>query len=259
MSARRRLGAIALLCVAMASATAGAVPAAELVHRAAEAEAHDDLAGASRALEELVAAGVDGVDVLYDLGTVYTRAERYGEAVWCFERALRERPWSLSTQKNLRATRVRLARRDASRTGRAVVEQSQPWSVQLGELLPVDLAVALTILAECAGLAAWWGRRRARHELARVGATVAMILVGCVAAFGASVVTARRSSPPSAIVLHGGLRLRQSARVDGIPDEAVREGERVDVVRAEGEFVRVQTSSGKSGWLSARDLGRLGP
>lgn len=257
MSARRRLGAVALLCVSLTAVTASAVPAAELVRRAAAAESRDDVAGAARALEELVAAGVDGADVLYDLGTVYARGERYGEAVWCFERALRERPWSLSTQRNLRATRVRLARRDASRTGRAVVDQSLPWRVQLGELLPVDLAVSLTVLAELLGGAAWWWRRRARHELARVGATVAMILVGCVTAFGVAVVAARRSSPTSAIVLHGGLRLRQSARVDGIPDEAVREGERVEVLRAEGEFVRVQSSAGRVGWLAARDLGRL--
>ena len=101
--------------VTLAAATAGAVSARELLGRALTAEARGDLPTAARSLEELVAAGVDGDGVLYDLGTVYARQERYGEAIWCFERVLRRAPLMWSARDNLRSTRMRLARRDAGR------------------------------------------------------------------------------------------------------------------------------------------------
>jgi len=259
VSLRRTLAAGLLCAVALVGAGAArAVPARELVAKAQAAEARKEWAEAARALEELVAAGVDSNDVLYDLGTVYANGERYGEAIWCFERVVRRSPAELDAQKNLRAARVRLARRDAARTGRAVVETSPPWRVQLGELLPLGVSVPWVVLAELVVIGAWFVRRRTSHELGRVGATVVMILAALGGLFGLSVVIARRASPPAAIVLRQGMRLLQTARVDGIPDEGVREGERVELTRREGEFVRVRTLAGKAGWLRARDVGELG-
>ena len=259
MSPRRSLAAGLLCALALAGAGAAwAVPARELVAKAQAAEARKEWGEAARALEELVAAGVDSNDVLYDLGTVYANGERYGEAIWCLERVVRRSPAELDAQKNLRAARVRLARRDASRSGRAVVETSPPWKVQLGELLPLSVSVPWVVLAELVVIGAWFARRRTHHELGRVGATVVIILAALGGLFGLSVVVARRTSPPAAIVLRQGMRLLQTARVDGIPDESVREGERVELTRREGEFVRVRTLAGKSGWLRARDVGELG-
>lgn len=236
---------------------AGAVPPSELARRAVAAEASGDLTTAARSLEELLAAGVDSDDVLYDLGTVYARAERYGEAVWCFERVLLRAPWNLSARKNLRATRVRLARRDAARSGRAVVETQPSLGVQLGELLPLRYSVSLVVLAELAVIAVWLSRRRATTEVARVGATAGLALSLLAASAGVAVVVARGERAPSSIVLRGGLHLLQSPRVDGIPDAALREGERVEVTRREGGFVRVKSASGALGWLASRELGAL--
>ena len=246
--------AVALLVIGM---TAEAVPARELAARAASAEARQDWNAAARALEELRAAGLGSSDVLYDLGTVYVQAERYGEAIYCLEQVVRRAPWSFAAQRNLRAARVRLARRDAARTGRAVVELQPPPGVQLGEALPYDVVVPVVVLAELLVLAAWWYRRRSTSELRRVGAAVVLILAAVVGAAGLVVVVARRLSSPAAIVLRDGLRLLQTPRNDAIPDEPVREGERVDVARHEGEFVRVRTLAGHVGWLAGRDVGML--
>lgn len=259
MSARRWLAAALALATLTTSTSSFAVPARELLARAVSAEARGDLAGSARAFEELVAAGVDDGDVLYDLGTVYARAERYGEAVWCLERVVRRWPFDLGARENLRATRVRLARRDAGRSGRAVVEHEPPFKVQLGELLPLDLSVPLVVMAELAVIGLWLWRRRARTEMQRVGTAAGMALAAMVGAFALTVVVARRTSPPAAIVLREGLRLGQSARVDAIPDAAVREGERVERLGRDGEFTRVRTLTGHSGWLRTRDLGALGP
>ncbi len=253
----RRAAVTLAVALVLAGGAAWAVPPSELAARAQAAEARGDLPGAARSLEELVAAGVDSDDVLYNLGTVYARAERYGEAVWCFERVLLRAPGDLAARRNLRATRVRLARRDAARTGRAVVETQPPLSVQHGELLPYGVSVPLVVLAELLAFGAWVARRRAKSELQRVGATAALALALLVGAFGLSVVVARTQRPRAAVVLRGGLRLLQAPRVDGIPEGPVREGERVELLARDGAFTRVKGAGGGQGWLATADLGAL--
>ena len=245
------------LALALAGATAGAVSARELVGRALAAEARGDLPTAARSLEELVAAGVDGDGVLYDLGTVYARQERYGEAIWCFERVLRRAPLMWSARENLRSTRMRLARRDAGRSGQAVVEQAVPLRVQIGELVPLGWSVGFAVLGQVGILAALWRRRRASSELEGVGLTTALVLSLALALGSLGLVAARRALPPEAVVLHGGLRLKQTARVDGIPDASVREGERVERVSRDGVFTRVRTLTGATGWVESTELGGL--
>lgn len=245
------------LCVLLAGGSAWAVSPAELLTRASRAEASGDVSGAIRAMEELTSAGVDGSDALYDLGTLYTRAERYGEAVWCFERVLRREPWSLRAQKNLRATRIRLARRDAGRTGTAVVETQPSTATVIGELLPLDVAVPLAVIAQLAALALWFARRRAKGELARVGLAAATALSLTIALGVVGVIAARRAIPQTSVVLRDGLRLKRAPRIDAIPDATLREGERVRVIGRDGEFVRVRTIAGRAGWLAGRDLGAL--
>jgi hypothetical protein len=254
---RRWWQALTLALALSAGPSGWAIPPAELAARAAAAEARGDLPTAVRSLEELLAAGVDSDDVLYNLGTVYARAERYGEAVWCFERVILRAPGALAARRNLRATRVRLARRDAARSGRAVVETQPPLAVQFGELLPYGVTVPLVVFAELALVGAWVARRRAKSELQRVGATAALALTLLVGAFGVAVVVARTQRSPAAIVLRGGLRLLQSPRLDGIPEGAVREGERVEVLQRDGAFTRVRAPGGAAGWLATAELGGL--
>lgn len=247
----------ALLALTAWSSSARAVPARELIERADLAETQGDHRAAAQAYEELVAAGIDSDEVLYDLGTVDAEAERYGRAIWCFEQVARRSTFALDARHNLRITRVRLARRDAARSGRAVVETQPGLGVQVGETLPRDVSVALVVLSELVLLGAWVARRRSHNELTRVATAVVMILAGLTSAFALTVLVARKTSAPAAIVLDDGLRLRQSARTDGIPDAVVREGERVELIGREGEFVRVRTLAGAAGWLKARELSPL--
>lgn len=257
----RRLRAVlcALALVLAAPRAAEAVPAHTLRQRAAEAEARRDWGAAIRALEELTAAGLDGDGVLYNLGTAYAQAGRYGEAIACFERVVRRTPFALSADRNLQATRLRLARRDAARTGHAVMDTPPPLWVQLGEVLPLDYAVPWVFLCELCLLGAFLWRRRADTELARVGATAALALSLVAGGTGVAVVIARRAAPPAAIVLRDGLSLLQGARVDAVPEAPLREGERVSLQARDGAFVRVVTRAGRAGWVRAADLAELGP
>jgi hypothetical protein len=117
--------------------------------------------------------------------------------------------------------------------------------------------VGLTVLAELLVLAGLWWRRRTEQELARVGATLAVIVAGAVALLGALVSTSRLGAPPWAVVLRDGVSLRQTAREDAIPEGRVREGERVERRGREGEFIRVRTLDGRGGWVRSRELGLL--
>lgn len=258
MCVSRRAVLFALLALLAFASPASAVPASVLAERARASAARGDWNAAARALEELVAGGVDSNDVLYDLGTAYANAGRYGEAIWRLEQVVRRDPLAFDAQANLRAARLRLAHRDAGRTGRAVVETALPFWTWVAELMPLDWAVPLALALELGALACLllWRRRRA-GEYARVAGAVGAILLGASALCAGSVVAARVALSPAGIVLHDGLRLLRTPEADAIPDAPVREGERVEVLGRQGAFVRVRAASGVAGWLAVRDVGRL--
>jgi hypothetical protein len=189
---------------------------------------------------------------------VYARAGRFGEAIFRFEQVVRRAPFDDDARQNLRAVRLRLAHRDAGRSGRAVVETALPFGTWLAELLPLDWATVLALVSELAAIAAVLAARRRRSgEVSRVGAAAAAVLTAAAAVFFSSVVVARQWDRPAAIVLHDGLHLLRGATADAIPEGPVREGERVEVVAREAAFVRVRVLGGAQGWLASRDVGEL--
>jgi hypothetical protein len=254
----RRLALALALSFALLPVNALAVPATELVQHSRTAAAREDWNSAARALEELVAAGIDSPDVLYDLGTVYARAERYGEAIWRLEQVNRRVLVATEAQQNLRAARLALAHRDAARSGRAVVETALPLRTALGELMPLDWSVAFALACELGAIACWllWRRRRA-GEIAGVASAAGAVLLLAASLFFASIVVARQTTAPAGIVLRDGVRLRHAPAADAIAEVAVREGERLELLTREAGFVRVRTPGGASGWLNSSEVGRL--
>lgn len=254
-------GCAVALCIALLARAFGAqaVPAVQIVTRSREAAARGDYNTAARALEDLVAAGIDSSDVLYDLGTVYAHAGRYGEAIWRLEQVDRRSPFAFDARQNLRASRLLLAHRDAARSGRAVVETATPLGSWLGELLPLDWAVLLTLAGEIgAGVCLlFFFRRRGASESVRVSSVAGAVLFAGLSLFAGAIVVARNQMPPAAIVLHDGLKLLGSPAADAMAGAQVREGERLEWLGQNGAFARVRTPSGAVGWLATRDLGGL--
>jgi hypothetical protein len=247
----------ATLLLVMIPSPAHSVSTAELVGRSRAAAVAGDWNASARALEELVAAGIDETDVRYDLGTAYANAGRYGEAIWCFEWVIR-REWLRSdAQHNLRASRLRLAHRDAERTGRAVAEQSLPWRETLGELVPADAAVAAALVSQLLLFAAVWVFRKRRTEALRIAAVCVIVVASSATVLSWSILAARSQSSAAAIVKRDGVRLLAEPSEDAIAGEAVREGERVSLVEKTATFVRARTLSGLQGWLRMRDIGEL--
>ncbi len=246
---------VALLTVT--PSLAEAIPTTELLSRSRAAATRGDWNTSARALEELVSAGVDDNSVLYDLATAYANAGRYGEAIWRLEQVVRRQVFDADAQHNLRATRLRLAHRDAERSGRAVAETSLPLKTALAEVLPMDAAVALAVLAQLAVIASLWVARKRKGEGARIGGVASASLFGALAAFSLAVLVARMGAEPAGVVLRDGVRLLGAPTEDAIATEPVREGERVLWVERLGTFARVRTVDGKQGWVRGRDVGAL--
>ncbi|MDP3276164.1 MAG: hypothetical protein Q8Q09_13275 [Deltaproteobacteria bacterium] len=244
------------LSLLLSASVAGAVPAAELAQRAQQASARGDHQAAARSLEELVAAGFDGNDVLYQLGTVYSLAGRYGEAIWRFEQVTRRSLLDGQAQHNLRATRLRMAHRDAERTGRAVAEAARPWRVVIAESAPLDVAVGTAIMAQLAMLAALWFARR-RGESQRIAGISVAALSALATCAALAVVVCQGTVAHTGVVLRDGVRLLDHGADDALGTEALREGERVELLGEEATFVRVRASTGSQGWVRQRDVGAL--
>lgn len=247
---------LAALC--LCAVPAGAVPARTLLDQARAAASRGDWNASARAYSELVAAGFDHPDVLYDLGTVLARAGRFGEAIHRLEQAQRRAPFDESIGQNLRTARLALAHRDAARTGRAVVETAQDARTWLAELAPRNVLLIAGLLGQLLLAGAWLAARRARRaETAAIGPGLlvlasAMLLVPAVAGL-----VAQTATPESAVVLHGGTRLGRTPASDTILDEPIREGERVTVAAREGTFAQIRLADGRSGWVPASELGAL--
>lgn len=255
--ARKWMIAAVLMGSLALSNVAHAVSTTELLARSRAAATAGDWNASARALEELIAAGVDDSDVRYDLGTAYANAERYGEAIWCFELVGR-REWLRSdAQHNLRAARLRLAHRDAERTGRAVAEQSLPWRETLGETMPIDSAFRLAIFGQLVLFASIWVFRKRRTEALRIASVCVLVLASATTGFAWSVLGARASSAASGVVKRDGVKLLAQPAEDAIAGEAVREGERLTLLDRTGTFVRVRSLSGTQGWISLRSIGEL--
>jgi hypothetical protein len=248
--------ALLALAVWFVGARGEAIPTSELLARSRAAAGRGDFNASARALEELVAAGVDDETVLYDLGTVYARAGRFGEAIHRFEQVVDRRVFDGDAQHNLRAARLRLAHRDAERSGRAVAEAALPLRVALGEILPLDASVLLAVLSQLALGASLWIARR-RGEGARIAGLVGASAFVLTTMFAWSVVGARVAAEPAGIVLRDGVRLLGAPAEDAIASEAVREGERVTWIDRTGTFARVRTTGGRQGWIRLRDVGAL--
>lgn len=244
-------------CVWLAPATGWSIPASELLARSRAAATRGDWNASARSLEELVAAGVDDSSVLYDLGTAYAHAGRYGEAIYRLEQVVRRQVFDGDAQHNLRATRLRLAHRDAERSGRAVAETSLPITTALGEVLPLDAAVLLAVLSQLGALVGLWIARRRSSEGARIGGVASASLFAAAALFALAVLASRARAKPAAIVLRDGVRLLSAPAEDAITAEPVREGERVTWVARTGTFARVETLEGRQGWVRLRDVGAL--
>lgn len=218
------------------------------LQEAAALAARQETAAAADAYRALVAEGVDGRDVRYNLGTLSLELERTGDAVLHLRAARRFDPLDDDVRHNLM---VALARRSDRLAG----EDAASPLLSLGEALPPRLArwaVAAPLLLLGLAMVAR-GRWRQRKMTAAVAALALTALAG------GALWLARRSFEGSreAVVLVDETVARKEPHEDAAAAFTAHAGLWGRVIDEQGAFVRVRLQNGLETWLARDAVGLL--
>ncbi len=261
MSARRSPLAYALLaCMLMLSVSALASDSLESTFaRGNAAFARADYAGAIRAYETLVEAGIDDPDLSFNLASAHGSLGQYGQAIRYFERTLRLRPGDDAARAALKRARDALGQRQALETGEAIVADRPPLTEAVFGALTVD-ALAIWLL-----VSAWLGAAAAlllmvvRTESLRLSlgilaslALVATLLSG----LGLSVRADFEGDGARAVVVHEHAPVREGPDEGGRLWRELPEGTPIRVLKREGSFVRIRTGE-HEGYMHVADVGEI--
>jgi tetratricopeptide (TPR) repeat protein len=223
------------------------------------AYARGDYEQAATLYEQLVEAGVDDVDVYYDLGLCHARRGAHGRAVAAFERALRLDPRDTAALTALDASRATLGRRRAEREGEALVDTGPPALDALFGWASEDLLAMLFLILEALLTLSLAGLLVTTHERYRIALGIIAPLTALLLATTAVGLLARTGGfdpGPAAIVVREGASMREGPALDARERHQAFEGERVFITAEDGGFVRVETGS-RIGWVDSSDLVRL--
>lgn len=237
------IGALAL-CLALA-----APDDAELrLKEAAALAARQEHAAAADAYRALLAEGVDGRDLRYNLGTLRLELGELGEAVLHLRAARRFDPLDDDVRHNLEVAQARRADRLAG-------EASASALLVLGESLPpraarLAFALPLLLLGVALGALGAWPRRALR---------VAVALMIGLSLVGGSLWLARRAfeGTREAVVLVESTAARKEPSESAATAFEAHAGLPGRVVDEEGSFVRVRLENGLECWLLRADVGLL--
>ncbi len=208
-----------------------------------------DYAGAVEAYEAILAAGLEGADLYYNLGNAYFKAGELGRAILSWERAARLDPSDPDVRANLELARSLTA--DAIEPlPRFWLLEAVSWWIHVwprGLLLGMAAAAwwltgagaLLWIVADGARTRAW-GRR-----LVWTAGLVSVLLGATVAARELGV-----GQPEEGVVLQEVVQVRSApAEDDDLTLFEIHEGTRVRVMRRSGGWAEIALDDGKVGWV----------
>ncbi|MCA9531680.1 MAG: tetratricopeptide repeat protein [Myxococcales bacterium] len=264
LRAARVVGAVvaAALLVTLASPRPAAAQRIEdLFDHATTAAASGDYDRAVVGYEQLVAAGVDDPDVLYDLAVSWARLGAYPKAVYYFERALELRPRDAGARAGLRAARDAIAAERAAAGHAAPVAEasasllsrlSRPFTeTTLGWMLLCFDALACLLLLL---------RLRVRGEAVRLGLTLGTLGAAALAALSLVALLARvQPFTPGerAIVLSPTVALREAPFPGAVKSGQAYGGDAVRVLGRHDDFVQIRDVDGELGWAPSQSVGVL--
>jgi hypothetical protein len=239
---------ISALLVALTLGQYTPAEAQALFVEANDAYYRGDYAAAQAKYEKLLAAGLGGPDVLFNLGTTHLANNELGPAVLQLERAKR-----LSDDDDIEGN-LAVARQ---RQGDQVVggDASRPFLERVADVLD-ERAVSIGFLI------VWWltfatwlvSRRRADGRLLWGVVTAALLVVAAALGAGVAVHASVRSRVTEAVVMPA------TAKVREFPGEAakvafeVHAGLKVRVMEESGRFARIRLPNALEGWTEKEGL-----
>jgi len=256
---RSRYGLMLAVLAVSLGATAQTIESsslADIFENANLAAARGDYTSAVSDYRRLVDAGVRDPDVFFNLGTAFAQAGEYSSAILNYERALDLRPNDDETQANLRNAERLLEERRAEAEGEAMIQRRSSIGDALYGSFTDDVLAYLLLVANLGffGCLAWaWGSQRRSGGL--VSATVLAGALLVFAALGMGVKAGMLRDGPRAVALDDRVALRdgpdEHARVRG----EARGGDRVEVIGADRDFLKLRTVSGLEGWVPGGAVG----
>ena len=233
---------LALLAAPLVNAAEG-----DGFERGLDAYANGEYAAAAEAFREALAE-TPTAPIHHNLALALARMERPGEAVWHLERAVRLAPHEPRYAVKLAALRERLG----------LPPEPPAWWRVRPRVLPLNGWLGIASIAFVAGLAAWLLPRAAGW---RVGLGTRLLrgfaVLALAAALAAAVLIVRDHR--AGVVTGAEATLRAAPAEAGPATGTARRGQRADRIGRHGDFVRVETETGASGWLPAQAFRPLRP
>ncbi len=253
--------ALLLLCLACGwTNVASAQPISEVFESANASAFQGNWGEAATTYEELLEAGVHDADVHFNLGTAYANDGKLGRAVLSFSRALEIDPGDDDASLALENARAAIGRARAEAEGEATIQTGAPFLDSFVEPISERSLSILVILLNALCFFAFIARMYARKENVRVGLAIGGVLLAVCLVFasvGLVVKSGVMKRGDAAIVLDDQVALREGPDPEATSRGEAREGESARVLGTDGDYVRVELSSGRAGWASAESIGRI--
>lgn len=200
--------------------------------------------------QKLLAAGLGGPDVLFNLGTAHLAANELGPAVLYLERATK-----LSDDDDIAANLAMARERQVDRVVGAELT-SVPFTQRLAAALDERL-VAIVFLATwwLGFLLAWLTWRREPGSRVAPGLVAAALLTVGAAAGGALLVHAHvQRTVEEAVVMPEAAKVREFPGESAKVSFEVHAGLKVRVMETSGKFARIRLPNALEGWTEKEGL-----
>ncbi len=241
---------------ALSAASAQGSSLSEVFEAANLAASRGGYAQAIAGYHTLIEAGVRDPDVFFNLGTTFAQSGDYARAILNYERSLALRPNDEKTARNLRAAEKALEERRAEAEGEATIERRTSIGEAVYARFTEDGLALLLLFANLCffGCLSWaWVARRRSSALVSASTVAAILLL--FAANGIGVKAGVFRDGPLAVALADRVPLREGPDPEARIRGEARGGDRVDVIGADHDFLKLRVVSGEEGWASANDVG----
>ena len=209
---------------------------------------------AVEAWSSLLDLGIENAPLYYNLGNAWYKENDMAHAILCYERALKIDPSYSDAAYNLEFARAGIQDKIVEVPAFFLTR----WVESLGHLVSsnVWVAIAFIFLVLCAGMVLMFllARSSAASKAGFITAIVSLVL--SVSAFAlAGVQKAGYNRADSAVVMSPVCSVRSAPSGTNAKDLFVlHEGTKVEIVDRVGEWINIELSDGRQGWMLSSDI-----
>lgn len=221
--------------------------------RGNDAYGKSDYPAAIAAYEGILQAGQQSAELYYNLGNAYYRQNEIGQAIFCYERALRLRPNFRDCRENLNLANSKtednienLPELFIKRWGQAIVNlfTLNGWMVVILILLAIYFGCLLYIRYFADGQPL---------RIALYGSFVVIFLT-IVAFICFFVARSQAKTHNQAIILQPAITVMSSPESTGVEKFILHEGTKVSIQEDLGDWYKIQIADGNTGWIGADEI-----